>query len=91
MGKPTEAELKTALAEAARMREHNEDPHFIAKSLLNLNYRLNHLEKVFHITERYLHSGMSPSDHTKLIHAIEQFNKLDRRTSGEDNNSFPIF
>ena len=36
MGKPTTEELPQALEQAAQMREHDDDPHFIAKSLLNL-------------------------------------------------------
>ena len=39
MGMPTEAELREALAEAARMREQGEDRHHLAKALLNLEYR----------------------------------------------------
>ncbi len=40
MSKPTEDELQAALTEAARLREEGEDHYFLAKSLLNLNYRL---------------------------------------------------
>ena len=38
MGKPTQEELNHALEKAADMREHGQDPDFIAKSLLNLNF-----------------------------------------------------
>ena len=42
--KPTEAELKTALAEAERLRVAGEDPHFLVKSLLYLHHRNEMLE-----------------------------------------------
>lgn len=85
MGKPTEEELKTALAEAARMREHGEDPHFLAKSLLNLNYRLKHLEHVLQASERYLHSGLAEHNHAELVRAIEAYKRAEvRGTQDED-------
>jgi hypothetical protein len=36
MGKPTEEELNQALEEVSRMREHGDDPHFVAKYMLNI-------------------------------------------------------
>ena len=44
MGVPTKEELEQALSEAARMREHGEDPHHLAKVVLNHNYRIEQLE-----------------------------------------------
>ena len=35
MGRPSKEELASALAEAGRMREQGEDPHHVAKCLLN--------------------------------------------------------
>ena len=46
MGKPTPEELQKALTEAGRMREKGEDSHFLAKSILNMNFRIKILEKV---------------------------------------------
>ena len=46
MAMPTEEELKMALAEAGRMREQGQDPYFVAKALLNLNYQNEHLMQV---------------------------------------------
>jgi len=71
MGVPTEEELQTALDEAARMREQGEDPHHLAKVLLNHNYRIETLEKVLHAAELYLHSGESGHEHSRLVKAIE--------------------
>ena len=75
-----------ALKEAAKMREHGEDPHHIAKALLNCNYRLKNLEKVLRAAELYLHSGQSSTEHRNLVSAINTYHALDNKTSGEDVN-----
>jgi hypothetical protein len=84
MGKPTDEELKAALTEAARMREHGEDPHFMAKSLLNLHYRLGHLEHVLQAADRYLHSGLAEHNHAELVRAIEAYKRAESRGSPEE-------
>jgi len=89
MGKPTAQELKQALDEAARMREHDEDPHFIAKSLLNLQYRMGFLEKVMHAAELYLR-GEGGREHTVLLQAIQQAKEEDAHTAGRDSGQLFI-
>ncbi|MDX9768621.1 MAG: hypothetical protein RBT51_14850 [Ectothiorhodospiraceae bacterium] len=89
MSKPTAEELKEALEEAGHMREAGQDPHHIAKSLLNLNYRFNHLEKVLQAAERLLHGGMASTDHATLIRAIEEYKRADARSSTGDRNEKP--
>ncbi len=86
MGKPTSEELQQALNEAARMREHNQDPHFLAKSLLNLNYRVGFLEKVMRAAELYLR-GEGVQEHAVLQRAIDIAKKEDAHTAGNDSNS----
>ena len=72
MSRPTEEQLAIALAEAGRMREQGEDPEFIAKSLLNLNYRIGLLQQVLDKAKHYLHSGHASREHTLLVKAIEK-------------------
>lgn len=72
MSRPTQEELKIALTEAARIREQGEDDHFMAKALLNQNYRLQALEDVLLRAKRYLHSGNGSHEHTELLRAIEK-------------------
>lgn len=79
MGKPTEEEFAQALAEAKRMREQAEDTHYVARALLNLNYRNESLVRVLHAAEAYLRSGMAETEHTQLIRAIEQARAVDER------------
>jgi hypothetical protein len=84
MGKPSEEELKTALTEAARMREQGDDPLFLAKSLLNLNYRLKHLEHLRKAAEGYLHSGLAEHNHALLIRAIDACRQAETRGGPEE-------
>jgi len=77
MGKPTENQLKQALIKAAEMREHDEDPDFIAKSLLNLNYRFAVWQKVIDTTKRYLHSGHGSTEHARLVSAMREAERIE--------------
>ena len=77
MGKPTEEELGAALKEAQRMREQGEDPHHVAKALLNLNYQSSFLRGVLQAAENYLNSGMAEREHTLLVSAIEKAREVD--------------
>ena len=89
MGKPTEAEYESALTEAARMRESGEDPNFVAKTLLNLDYRFQHLEKVYEALEAWLHSGQSVQEHTRLMLLLDRYRNMDR-VPGEEPDSPPL-
>lgn len=81
MGVPTTEELQIALNEAARMREQGEDPHHIAKALLNHNHRIGILERVVFAAELYIRSGQGGHEHTELIRAIEAARKTSSNTT----------
>jgi hypothetical protein len=80
MGKPTDDQLKQALAKAAEMREHGEDPDFLAKSLLNLNYRFAVWQKVIDATKRYLHAGHGSSEHARLVSAMREAERIEEES-----------
>lgn len=84
MGKPTKHELETALAAAKHLRESGQDRHFLGKALLNLHYRMTHLEKVMETADRYLHSGLSEQEHTRLTRAIQVAKRAEARSTGEE-------
>ena len=86
MSKPTPDELEMALSEAKYMREHGKDPHFMAKSLLNMNYRIAYLEKIFHLAERYLLFGMEEEERLALLKAIEQARHAESRTEKKEED-----
>lgn len=85
MGLPTGEELETALREAARLRESGEDDHYLGKTLLNHNYRLELMQEVVSAARRYLHSGESSRAHAELEKAISRVEKASR-PSGEAPN-----
>lgn len=84
MSKPTAEEMAVALNEAANMVEHNLDPKFIAKALLNLNYRVQYFEKVFKAAEKYMKFGQEEQEHQALLKAIEHARDEERRILNED-------
>ena len=90
MGVPTTEELQTALNEAARMREHGEDPHHIAKALLNHNHRIELFEKAIHAAELYLRSGNASQEHTKLVRAIETAKHASSNTTDHENLDYGL-
>lgn len=89
MGKPTEAQLQDALDTAISMRENGHDPHFVAKALLNTNYRLEHLEQVFLLVRDYLR-GQDELVHAHLVKAIEHYLELEQRTDPDDHQRFGL-
>lgn len=82
MGKPTQHELRQALDRAIAMRESGNDPDFMAKSLLNLHYRLLKAERAVEAAKRYLHAGQSPTEHRELLLAVQEAEK-----AGQDPES----
>ena len=87
MGKPTTGELQTAIKAAVVMRESGNDPDFVAKSLLSLNYRMEKMEKVLMAAKRYLHAGQSMSEHRALALAIQTAEKAEHIPA--DDKSIP--
>ncbi|MBV1920385.1 MAG: hypothetical protein KUG73_06860 [Pseudomonadales bacterium] len=81
MGIPTKEELTSALDEAARMRESGEDPHFVAKALLNQHYQLTHLEHLYDAVQHYVNSGQSETSHSKLLISIEHYRAIQKSPS----------
>ena len=71
MLKPTDHELQTALAEAERLRELDEDPRYLARSLQYLDHRVRLLEAVFDAAKNYLRFGQEEHEHAILANAIE--------------------
>ena len=88
MGKPTKEQLHQALETAAQMREQGIDPHYVAKALLNMNYRMKYMEKVLHAAELYLRGGLNVHEHTALQKAIDEARSEETRTAGKDSENF---
>jgi hypothetical protein len=71
MAKLDPKNFKMALREAARMREANEDPYFLATSLLNQNFRVRQLETVANLAEQLLQDGSSDELLEQLEEALQ--------------------
>ena len=71
MAKLDPKELKLAMREAARMREANEDPYFLAASILTQNFRIRQLEHVASAAERLLQAGPSEALLIDLQQALQ--------------------
>ena len=89
MSRPSEQELETALHAAAFMREHDDDQFFIAKSLLNHNYRLHAMEKVVEKAKLYLHSGQNTNLEWDLEKAIQTAEDASKGINSDDENVHP--
>jgi len=90
MAKPSEEEFETALKMAGQMRDKNIDPFFIAKSLLNLNYRIKYLEEILQVADRYINHGMSEQEKTRLIRTIEKVKDAESYTAGQERDNFGL-
>lgn len=90
MSKPTDIELKTALIAAATMKEHNKDPFFLAKSLLNHNYRLKIYEDLLQAADTYINHGQADQQRMKLLKCIEKIKAAELRTANIDSKNLGL-
>ncbi len=90
MSKPTEEELQHALKRAGFMRETGDDPHYLAKALLNCHYQHGYLLDVLHAAEKYLRSGLAEREHTVLLRAIEKAREIDDRSAQRERPSLGL-
>jgi len=86
MGKPTVDEFNQAIARAKEMRERGDDPDYLAKSLLSLNYRFDQWQKVVKALKNYLRSGMGTTEHARLIKILHEVEALEN-----EGNTDPEF
>lgn len=90
MGMPTTEEMKEALAEAGRMREQGDDPHHVAKALLNLNYRVKILERVLEAAELFYRSGHAVTEDQNLKKAIADARAAIERSGAIEHERFGL-
>ncbi|MFM7272782.1 MAG: hypothetical protein ACKO4A_02865 [Gammaproteobacteria bacterium] len=90
MGVPSKAETEQALAEAIRMREQGQDEHHLAKVLLNLNYRFHLMEDAIAAAKHFLHSGLAPHEHARLVKAIAAVESAGQRPATEKRKDFGL-
>ncbi len=86
--KPNEDELRIALDEAERIRDANEDSHFLGKCLLYLNQRNRELEQVFDHVEKYLKFGLPVEEHSALVRLVDEIRE--RAVENDDSKGFGL-
>lgn len=90
MSKPTDEELKQALNKAIYMKEHNEDPDYLAKALLNHHYRLKYLEEVLFAADRFLNHGMAEHERMNLLGLIIKAKNAENQTANIEQREFGL-
>lgn len=90
MSKPSNAELKTAMAAAATMKEHDDDSLYIAKTLLNHNYRLRFYEDLLKYADLYMNHGQAEHDHMELLRCIEKVKEVESLSAHESADDFGL-
>ena len=70
MSKLDPKELKMAMREAARMREANEDPYYLASSLLMQSFRIRQLENIANLAAQLIKDGPSEDIQAQLTEAL---------------------
>jgi hypothetical protein len=90
MGMLSESELKEALAAAAHMRETGQDPHQVARALLNLNYQNRQFHHLLEALEHYMHSGMATLELQRLRLSIDKTKDSISRTGHIEEEKFGL-
>lgn len=90
MSKPTEIELKTAIIAAETMKEHDKDPFFIAKALLNHHYRLKYYEELLKTADHYMNHGQAEQQHMALLRCIDKIKEVESHIAKQDIESFGL-
>lgn len=79
------SQAKMAIREATRMWQRNEDPYYIAKTLLKQSYRLRQLEALLKKAEELLQANSSSQAGQELRKAIDELNQLTQNTDTEQS------
>ncbi len=90
MSKPTEIELETAIKAAIKIKEQGTDSYFVAKSLLNLSYRMKYYEALLNTVDRYLNHGQAEHERMKLLKTIEQIRQMELQGAHQDLDNFGL-
>lgn len=83
MNRPSDVQFETALAEARRLREADEDVSSIGHVLLYLAHRGSYLEPVREAAQRYVHFGLGEAEHSRLLKALERADAEEARDGGD--------
>lgn len=63
---------------------------FLAKSLLNHNYRLRYFEDLLKAADLYMNHGQAEYDRLQLLHQIEKIKHEELRINKQDEGNFGL-
>jgi len=86
--KPMENELKIALDEAERIRDAEEDQHYLAQCLIYLHQRNSDLEQILEHLEKYLRFGLPVEEHSALVRLVDGIRE--REDTIDDSKGFGL-
>lgn len=88
--RPTAEEHATALRTAEVLHVEARDRRHLGKTMLYLEQRIAHLEKVFELADRFLLSGQDVHVHSQLLKAIHAAKRSEEHATGEARVPFPL-
>ena len=72
------------------MKEHDKDPFFVAKTLLNHNFRLKLYEDLLKAADRFMNQGQAEHERMKLLRCIEKIKDAEIRSAKQENDRFGL-
>jgi len=88
--KPTAQEYAIALRTAEVLHVEARDPRHLGKSMLYLDERRRHLEKVLELADRFLLTGQDEQTHALLLKAIHAAKRAEEYATGKARVPFPL-
>jgi CBS domain-containing protein len=88
--KPTSDEYAIAMRTADVLHVEARDPRHLGKTLLYLDQRRYHLEKVLELADRFLLSGQDVHVHALLLKAIHAAKRAEEHATGQARVPFPL-
>jgi len=88
--KPTAQEYAIALRTAEVLHVEARDPRHLGKSMLYLDERRRHLEKVLELADRFLLTGQDEHTHALLLKAIHAAKRAEEHATGKARVPFPL-
>jgi hypothetical protein len=88
--KPSLEQMQHALEVAVGMREKEEDPDYLSRTLLYLQHRIEVLEQVHGAANEYMHFGQEERQHARLQRALEAVRNFEIRESNQDKQDLGL-
>ncbi len=88
--KPSSDEMQQAMEMAKLMRETDGDPHFLSKSLIYMNHRIEMLEKVYEAASHYMRFGQAEHEHAQLLQALEAARVAEDKESQHEDHGLGL-